>query len=95
MSKYGIAILTLILIGFLIFMINTTEMATLAQLDTFTQPENFIDQAFSIIGTFWRMVTFQVVGMPSLVNVLLNIFIIYPIGAFWALMIANWIRGNE
>lgn len=95
-NKYGLLILSVFFLGFITFVANAIELTYLSNLDeSYAPPENFIDQAFSILGTFWRLVTFRVYGLPSFVNAILGFTVYTPILFFIGFLFINWIRGND
>lgn len=94
--KYGIMIIIVFFMGFLVFVANAIELQYLSNIDeTFVMPENFIDQAFSILGTFGRLITFRVLGLPNFVNAVLTFSFYTPVVFFIIMLVVNWIRGVE
>lgn len=95
-TKYGLMMIWVFLLGFITWVLNSIEISYLIDKDEgFTVPENFIDQAFSVVGTWWRMITFQVYGVPSVVQTILGFAFYAPLTTFIAMLVVNWIRGTE
>lgn len=79
----------------------TTVLAWLAESAGLSQEDNIADMIpggseetatniFSLVTVFWRMVSFQLEGVPNMVN----FFIIAPLGFAMFVFIVLLIRGN-
>lgn len=95
-TKYGLMMIWVFMIGFLTWVLNAIEVDYFIENEeAFVEPENFIEQAFSIVGTWWRMITFQINGVPSFVQGILGFTFYAPLLTFIGMLVVNWIRGTE
>lgn len=92
MNKYGwLFVIT-------IYTIVVTAIANSLELEYrdvfeegFENPTNSIDSAFNFFKTFGKFFTWQLNGMPAMVNIILTVPIYVIVGA----IIVSWIRGVD
>lgn len=97
MNKYVLLPIAFSILTFITYLANLVEIETQSQLNPdFVQPSTKIGESLaSLLGSFWNMVTFRLIGVPDLANFFINIFLVYPIIIFMVLLIFNWARGVD
>lgn len=95
-NKYGLMMIWTFVMGFLTWVLNAIEITYFIEADEgFVKPDNFIDQAFSVLDTWWRMITFRVYGVPLFVQGIFAFAFYVPFFTFITMLVINWIRGVE
>lgn len=95
-SKYGLLMVSVFLVLFIGMVADSIELVYISGItETFEMPENAIEQAFSILTTIGKLMTFRLVSIPIVVQVFINTFLLYPIMIFVGYVISTWIRGTD
>lgn len=95
-NKYGLMMIWVFVVGFLTWVLNAIQIEYFIENDpVFEKPDNILSQAFMIVDTWWRLITFRIDAIPPFVQGILAFTIYAPLLTFIGMLVVNWIRGTE